>query len=180
METQRTPISRKMRFDVFKRDGFKCMYCGKVPPNAILEADHITPVCKGGKNRMDNLVTACFECNRGKGGVELSVVPESLAEKAARIKESESQLKAFRKVIDRQRKRIEQDAWTVIHSLYGSTTDSIAKTTFSTVMKFIGKLPYESVLYAADTASVKFPWNESRRLKYFCGICWNMIKGDQE
>lgn len=169
-----------MRFDVFKRDGFKCMYCGKVPPSAVLEVDHITPVCKGGKNRMDNLVTACFECNRGKAGVELSVVPESLAEKAARIKESESQLKAFRRIIDKQRQRIEEDAWAVIRALYGELTDSISKKTFQTVMTFIGKLPYESVMYAADVASTKFPWNESRRLKYFCGICWIMIKGNRE
>lgn len=34
-------LGKKTRFEVFKRDGFKCMYCGAHPPEAILEVDHL-------------------------------------------------------------------------------------------------------------------------------------------
>lgn len=70
--TKRVSLSKKTRFEVFKRDGFKCQYCGKSAPDVILEVDHIVPVCNGGDNEMLNLVTSCFDCNRGKSGNELS------------------------------------------------------------------------------------------------------------
>jgi len=37
-----------------------------------LNADHIKPVAKGGSNRIENLVTSCFDCNSGKSDRELS------------------------------------------------------------------------------------------------------------
>ena len=57
-----------IRFKVLERDGFKCCYCGRNPieDNIKLEADHIIPKSKGGKYTMDNLITACNECNNIK------------------------------------------------------------------------------------------------------------------
>ncbi len=69
---KRKGISKKLRFEVFKRDMFGCQYCGKKAPDVILEIDHIKPVSKGGDNALLNLTTSCFECNRGKGDRELS------------------------------------------------------------------------------------------------------------
>ena len=51
----RKTLSKKLRFDVFKRDGFKCQYCGITPEKEILQVDHIIPVAEGGENDMDNL-----------------------------------------------------------------------------------------------------------------------------
>lgn len=69
---ERKPISKKTRFEIFKRDSFCCQYCGKSSPEVILEIDHINPVAKGGKNDRLNLITACFDCNRGKSDRKLS------------------------------------------------------------------------------------------------------------
>ena len=68
----RKNISKKTRFEVFKRDSFKCQYCGLKAPDVILEIDHIKPISKGGDNSIMNLVTSCFNCNRGKSNIELS------------------------------------------------------------------------------------------------------------
>lgn len=68
----RKALSKKTRFEVFKRDKFTCQYCGKSAPDAVLEVDHIVPVAEGGGNEVTNLVTACFDCNRGKGARKLS------------------------------------------------------------------------------------------------------------
>lgn len=62
----RKSISKKIRFEVFKRDKFKCVYCGASAPNVLLQIDHIEPVVKGGDSDILNLVTSCFECNSGK------------------------------------------------------------------------------------------------------------------
>ena len=73
---KRNQISKKTRFEVFKRDNFTCQYCGKKAPDVILEIDHITPVADGGDNNILNLITSCRDCNRGKGARSLSVNSE--------------------------------------------------------------------------------------------------------
>ena len=62
----RKSISKGLRFDIFRRDSFACQYCGRTPPEVVLEIDHIHPVAEGGDNDAMNLVTACLDCNRGK------------------------------------------------------------------------------------------------------------------
>ena len=64
---KRKNLTKKVRFEVFKRDSFKCVYCGSEAPDVVLEVDHILPVIEGGTNDMHNLVTSCFDCDRGKG-----------------------------------------------------------------------------------------------------------------
>lgn len=69
--SQRTPVPKSVRFEVFKRDSFTCQYCGRKAPEVILECDHIEPVAGGGSNAVMNLITACEDCNRGKGARRL-------------------------------------------------------------------------------------------------------------
>ena len=69
---KRKGISKSTRFEVFKRDSFTCQYCGKRAPDVVLEVDHINPVSKGGDNDISNLITACFDCNRGKRDKKLT------------------------------------------------------------------------------------------------------------
>lgn len=70
--TDRKSISKKDRFEVFKRDSFTCQYCGRSAPDVILQVDHIQPVSKDGDNDITNLITSCFDCNSGKSDRELS------------------------------------------------------------------------------------------------------------
>ncbi len=63
---KRQGISKKIRFEIFKRDSFTCQYCGKSAPDAVLNIEHINPVAKGGNNDLLNLITACVDCNQGK------------------------------------------------------------------------------------------------------------------
>jgi hypothetical protein len=65
-KNKRVGISKRVRFEVFKRDSFACQYCGRSAPEVILELDHINPVSGGGGNDIMNLVTACEGCNAGK------------------------------------------------------------------------------------------------------------------
>jgi 5-methylcytosine-specific restriction endonuclease McrA len=52
------------KINIFKRDKFKCVYCGSLKD---LTLDHVIPRCKGGKNTWENLATCCYKCNRRKG-----------------------------------------------------------------------------------------------------------------
>ena len=64
---KRKSISKKMRFEVFKRDSFRCQYCGATSPDVLLHVDHIKPVKEGGETTIENLITSCIDCNLGKG-----------------------------------------------------------------------------------------------------------------
>lgn len=69
---RRVGVAAGLRFDVFQRDGFRCRYCGHgVEHGALLEADHVIPESAGGPTTLDNLVTACQDCNRGKSAKPL-------------------------------------------------------------------------------------------------------------
>lgn len=61
---------RHLRDYVFRRDDFTCLYCGR--RGVKLECDHVHPVSKGGDSSIENLVTACFECNRSKRNKSLA------------------------------------------------------------------------------------------------------------
>lgn len=63
----RVQITKSLRFEVFKRDSFRCQYCGSEAPHVVLHVDHIEPVALGGTNDITNLVTSCLACNLGKG-----------------------------------------------------------------------------------------------------------------
>lgn len=62
----RPTLSKRLRFEVFKRDKFTCQYCGRKAPDVILHADHAHPRAEGGEDDILNLVTSCVECNLGK------------------------------------------------------------------------------------------------------------------
>lgn len=64
-ERVRQPIPAELRWEVFRRDGFRCRYCGG--DDEPLELDHIIPHSRGGQDTYDNLVAACTTCNRSKG-----------------------------------------------------------------------------------------------------------------
>lgn len=67
----RKKISPMVRFEIFKRDGFRCRYCGHSGDDAVLVLDHLIAVARGGKTTVDNLVTSCTDCNLGKGAKPL-------------------------------------------------------------------------------------------------------------
>ena len=65
---QRSLMSPSLRYNVMRRDGFRCVICGRKASDGVqLHVDHIKPVSKGGKTELSNLRTLCQDCNIGKG-----------------------------------------------------------------------------------------------------------------
>lgn len=174
MAGKRKAISKKVRFDIFKRDGFKCMYCGAHPPSVLLHVDHIKPVADGGGNEDDNLVTSCEPCNLGKGARLLSDVPAGLAEKALAVAEREDQIKGYQKVMQSRRLRLDKEAWSVVHILTPETT--VSKDWMNSLRMFIDKLGFYEVVESMEIAVAKSWQSESKTWSYFCGICWNKLR----
>lgn len=178
METpKRKSIGKTTHFNVFKRDSFTCQYCSAKPPKVPLEVDHLVPVCKGGTNNIDNLITACFDCNRGKAGNELTCIPLNIIEKSEGKRLALKQYKEYQKILSLEKAQIEIDINTV-QDVYSTVFDGwIFTDKFRiSVKKFISNLGVEEVVEAMETACNRM-YNEDKALSYFCGICWNKIKG---
>lgn len=67
-------IGSRLRFEIFKRDRFRCRYCGVTAKASALHVDHVVPRSKGGGDVASNLVTACRACNAGKSNIPLDHV----------------------------------------------------------------------------------------------------------
>lgn len=51
---------------LFRRDGHLCLYCAQRFPEPQLSRDHVRPICQGGADNWNNVVTACRRCNNAK------------------------------------------------------------------------------------------------------------------
>lgn len=178
--SNRKHLSKKLRFDVFKRDEFTCQYCGAIPPTVILHVDHIVSVKDGGSNDMDNLLTSCESCNLGKGARPLTDIPASLKDRARDIAEKEEQLAGYNKILLNKASRIEDQAWMVVSALENySHVESYNRKRFESIKRFVELLPVSVVIEAADATLAKWgSADRDRAFRYFCGICWKRIKGD--
>lgn len=177
MATTRKAISKKKRFEIFKRDGFTCQYCGAHPPSVILHVDHINPVFLGGGNEIDNLVTSCQPCNLGKSATPLTEIPKGLKDKADEIKERELQIVGFQAEMQKKRDRIEGEKWRIAEILVPHSSDvGMRKDWLVSICMFIEKLGLFGCIEAAEIANSRFGYNKSKMFAYFCGICWSKIK----
>lgn len=58
---------RLARREVFMRDNYTCLYCGK--QSRDLTIDHVMPRHRNGLHTWDNVVSACIPCNHRKAGL---------------------------------------------------------------------------------------------------------------
>lgn len=176
-------MTKKIRFEVFKRDGFKCAYCGKAPPDVLLEIDHINPKSKGGEDDINNLLTSCFDCNRGKKAIPLDIIPSKLVENLEILKEKELQLIEYNEAIAKIENRINEDIDDIEQIFHDGfhTAHCFSDSFRRSIKRFLKSLPKNEVLEAMQMTvdRCKHGSNEDieNSLKYFCGICWHKIKG---
>ncbi len=173
MAQKRQPISKRTRFEVFKRDRFTCQYCGNTPPTVTLQIDHIVPVSKGGDNSRVNLVTACRDCNLGKSNVDLDVVIPAVERELASGQERIAQLKAFNRLLKAERREQDQSI-AIVAEVMGRGYINVGAQEERSVRIFLARLSLDEVLEAADVALSK-----GNGFRYFCGVCWSKIKEKQ-
>ncbi|GAA0696228.1 HNH endonuclease signature motif containing protein [Dyella marensis] len=174
---KRKQLSKRIRFEVFKRDSFACQYCGAHPPETVLHVDHIVPVADGGQNDMDNLVTSCDTCNLGKGAISLQSVPASLESRAADVAEREEQIRGYAEVMAAKRERIHDQAWDVADIFIDHfRLDGIRKDWLQSIKQFVEKIGVDECIRAMEIAVARKAYSKGPCFMYFCGICWNIVR----
>ena len=174
---KRKAIGKKLRFEIFKRDGFSCAYCGNTPPAVVLEVDHITAVANGGENDPDNLITSCFDCNRGKGARELSSKIPSISERMKREAELEEQLKAYRQLKKAISRRMNRDVKRIESAFTTHFPDRVFTDSFRSSIKtnFIPHFDVDELEGFMHRACAK-TGEPTPATKFFCGLCWKIIR----
>jgi HNH endonuclease len=180
-------VSKRKRFEIFKRDAFVCQYCGRTPPTIVLHCDHVEAVSNGGSDDESNLVTACEDCNLGKSNVPLGQVVQPLTELMAVALERREQVEAYNRFLDDLREAEQQTVIDLGRYWFNRMTTSkkeVNKWVFGesraqSIRRFLKDLVPSEVLEAMDIAHARknagFHYDEAC-WKYFCGICWAKIR----
>lgn len=149
---KRKSLSKKIRFEVFKRDSFTCQYCGRSVPDVILEVDHIKPVSKGGDNEIINLITSCRDCNRGKSDREITDNSTVLLQQKEleALQEKRNQLNMMLEWREGL-KELDQDKVNIIRSEFEKQTDcEIKNNGVKMIEKWVKKYSIAILLEAMD------------------------------
>ncbi|MFC8531891.1 HNH endonuclease [Nocardia sp. NPDC057227] len=175
-------VSKRVRYEVLRRDNHTCRYCGGAAPDVKLTVDHVVPVALGGSDDPTNLVTACADCNGGK----TSTVPDAplvadVNAKAVEWAKAMAIVAQGRAVERAERYDIAAglfDHWAKFRPDAGAAS-ALPVGWENSIWQFMeAGLEVEDLeelmVLALTTATVSQKW------KYFCGCCWKSIKRSQE
>jgi hypothetical protein len=160
MADKRKSISKRTRFDVFKRDKFTCQYCGAKAPDVVLQVDHVHPVAEGGTDDILNLITSCAGCNGGKGARPISddSAVSRQRDQLAKLEERRQQIEMmiqWRQEVATQGEALVEavsKAWSAALKGWGLNEVGRAK-----VAAFIKKHGFDIVMDAIDSVRERFP-----------------------
>ncbi|MCI0709768.1 MAG: tetratricopeptide repeat protein [Chloroflexi bacterium] len=159
-------ISKSLRFDVFQRDNHTCQYCGRTTPDVVLEVDHLIPVSKGGTDDFANLVTSCFDCNRGKSDKIIQEFTGGFSQEAWREKIRRKRSE----VLQERRARIDEvkEAWLeALGRKYLNKQDETA------IYHFVERYESDWIIAAIQITG----WKQIKdHIKYTAGILRNWAK----
>lgn len=164
-------VSKRLRFEILRRDGHTCRYCGRSAPEVTLTVDHVVPETLGGTDDPSNLVAACADCNSGKSSVPADApLVDDVANDALRWVRAMEQaalemgqndaahIAAYEAV---------QDGW---HS------GNLPSDWQESIDAFLAAgLPLDIIARMVRVAQNK-RGAMGHRWAYFCGCCWNRIR----
>lgn len=179
-------IKGRLRFEILRRDGHTCRYCGGSSPDVKLTIDHVVPQSLGGTDDPTNLVTACTSCNAGKASIAPdSATVDDVASDALRYSQ------ALTRAIAERAERFELlaesiDAFDAAWSAWGrgSGDDRVlvprAADWSNTVERWlVGGVGVEELIHKIPRAmndKIKF----DSKWTYFCGIGWGTLTDLQD
>lgn len=179
-------ITKRLRYEILRRDNHTCRYCGASAPDVKLTIDHVLPVALGGQDDATNLVTACKDCNAGK----TSTTPDSplvadVSNESIRWSRAMEQVAAERV----EERRIRDFMRESVHALWiaWGWTDSEGQrrtvdlpnnwklsvdTFYAAGIEFDDFEDLIEVAMNCKTATDKW--------RYFCGCAWTRIRQSQD
>lgn len=174
-------VSRRLRFEILRRDNHSCRYCGRSAPDVPLTVDHVVPVALGGGDEPGNLVAACKDCNSGKSSVPAGApLVDDVAADAARWARAMQQVAEIRAAA--RASRMDVKWW------FGGIWDSwvnwkdepykVPDDAVDSVIRFLtAGLERDEI---KDLVRVAMQSSSPEKWRYFCGCCWNRLRQNAE
>lgn len=196
-------VSKRLRYEILRRDNHQCRYCGATAPDVKLTIDHVIPVSLGGGDRPENLVAACTDCNSGKSSAStdaglVSEVTEdaqrwaaAIATVAARTDEQLREVTRWFKPIwydeawrNGRTRRVTVAPGTTLYEF--DDVDELGRVLVThaprprdwieTVSKFLALGLPKSVIEGHVQRTMGRNLGAASLWPYFCGCCWNSIR----
>lgn len=173
-------VSKRTRFEVLRRDGHTCQYCGEKAPNVTLHVDHVVPVSLGGSDKPENLVAACKDCNTGKASIQpdapfVAAVGDRAADYALRAKSAGTLARAdyeeFQDFADEF-----EDRWGKFHVT--GTGESVPLDSLwrkSLMQWWKAGIPLAAVMDSIEIAMARKNVKPNERFRYFAGVMWRLM-----
>jgi hypothetical protein len=180
-------VSKRLRYEILRRDNHTCRYCGAMAPDVKLTVDHVTPTALGGSDAPDNLITACEPCNNGKSSVPANAtvvadVAQDAMRWAAALKQAAAELEAQEGPRLAYRRAFEEawNAWTR-ESGGKRVTTPLDDNWRTSIERFrVAGLPASVWADVVEKAMTNPTVKLDNVFKYMCGIAWRMVDGLQE
>lgn len=142
----RKSTGKRLRFEVFARDGFKCRYCGRESSQVELVIDHLHPVSQGGSSEPENLITSCFDCNAGKAAKTLEQHLPGDYDRLSReqeLREQERALAAAKRAVQVREETLQTVVNFICHTFHVSEVNRRTATTMTAYYRMHGEILFE-------------------------------------
>lgn len=174
-------ISQRLRFEILRRDGFRCRYCGTTADQGELHVDHVVPQSLDGDSSPGNLATSCQSCNSGKSSTLIDG-PTVSDVTAASLAWAEAIEDARRQAAREDEERSRDAIGFLVHitmewdeQIY-SYEDLPGDADESLLLFRRRGLDVEELTKAIHVTAKRDDIPRSAKWSYFCGVCWNMIR----
>lgn len=176
-------VSKRLRYEILRRDQHTCRYCGASAPDVPLRVDHVTPVALGGGDEPANLATSCEPCNSGKSSAspDAALVADvsddalrwaaAMQQAADDMREQQAPKLAYRKTF--------QKAWSGWTREVGWKTEKVELPDGwkgSLDAFYEAGLPQEVWPDIVEKAMTNPTVRVDNTFRYACGIAWRMVK----
>jgi hypothetical protein len=176
-------VSKRLRYEILRRDNHACRYCGRSAPDVPLTVDHVIPIALAGSDDASNLVTACGDCNSGKSASSANAaVVQDVDQRALRwatAMRDAGECIIGTERIHRDRTRaafVERwTGWTYTHC--GESVSFPLPTSWPITIDALvraGLLGREDIVDCVDETMYRD--GVSDRWRYFCGMCWRLAR----
>lgn len=139
--------------------------------------DHILPVCQGGTNEPENLITSCEPCNQGKAGKTIEQAVPTEEDRLRLAQERNEQVASF-EAAKKAREARDQIRQLVLEFWCEQTgRDSADIGTITTVVRYVDEFGMELVMEWIEKAVLKVgSWNDKKIGMYVSGIRRNHLE----
>lgn len=176
-------VSKRLRYEILRRDNHACRYCGGIAPDVALTVDHVIPTALGGTDDASNLVSACKDCNAGKSASspDASIVAD-VAQDALRWKRAMEAVReadhAEGELIERQRDALTRD-FDRLWDEAGLRDSHLPRDYDDSLWQMRNSgLMLRDIRAGCRATSRNVYCKDDWR--YFCGVVWNLLSARQD